>query len=394
MQPFTRSDNLPPYIFGILDEIRIRKEQEGCEIFDFGMGNPDQPPAQHIIEALVEGARRSDTHRYSASRGITKLREAICAWYQRRYQVQLDPDQEAIATIGSKDGLAHLSLAVMGPGDVALVPAPCYPIHMYSFIIAGATVLSVPMQSEAEFLIALEAAITEARPKPKMLVLNFPSNPTAHCVELDFFEKIIKLAKYHEIWVVHDLAYADINFDGYTPPSILQVPGAKDIAVESYSLSKSYNMAGWRVGFLCGNARLVQALQRLKSYLDYGSFTPIQLAAVAALEGPQDCIQQNCEMYCKRRDVLCDGLMAIGWSVEKPKATMFVWAKIPDDFKAMGSLAFAKALLEKTGVVVSPGIGFGEYGDDHVRFSLILNEECTTKAISKIEAFLKKSIQG
>ncbi|MGD8484547.1 MAG: alanine transaminase, partial [Thioalkalispiraceae bacterium] len=349
---------------------------------------------RHIVDKLVEVAQRGDTHRYSVSRGIPRLRRAICNWYKHKFDVELDPETEAIVTIGSKEGLAHLAMAIVGPGDAVLVPNPAYPIHPYGFIIAGADIRHVPLVPGIDFFEEMEKAIKDSWPKPKMLVLNFPGNPTAQCVELDFFEKVVEMAREHEIWVVHDIAYADIAFDGYKAPSIMQVPGAKDVAVEFYSLSKSYNMPGWRVGFMVGNPTLVAALARMKSYLDYGMFTPIQVAAIAALEGPQDCVQEISDMYESRRDVLCDGLNALGWKVEKPRATMFVWAPIPEQFKAMGSLEFSKLLLKEAKVAVSPGIGFGEYGDDHVRFGLIENEHRTRQAIRGIRDMFRKFDKG
>ena len=354
------------------------------------MGNPDQPTPKHIVDKLVEVAQRPDTHRYSVSRGIPRLRRAICNWYQTRYAVDLDPESEAIVTIGSKEGLAHLALATLGPGDAVLVPNPAYPIHPYGCVIAGADIRHVPLLPGVDFFAELEKAIKDSWPRPKMLVLNFPANPTTQCVELEFFEKVVAIAREHEIWVIHDLAYADLVFDGYVAPSILQVPGAKDIAVEFFTLSKSYNMPGWRVGFMCGNPTLVAALGRMKSYLDYGMFTPIQVAAIAALEGPQDCVSEICELYRKRRDVLCDGLNALGWAVEKPKATMFVWAPIPEPYRPLGSLEFCKKLLAEAKVAVSPGIGFGAYGDDHVRFGLIENEHRTRQALRGIREMLRK----
>jgi alanine-synthesizing transaminase len=339
---------------------------------------------------LIEAVSRPDTHRYSVSRGIPRLRRAITNWYKTRFDVDLDPETEAIVTIGSKEGLAHLALATLGPGDVVLVPNPAYPIHPYGVVIAGADVRHVPLIEGSNFFEELINAINNCYPKPKMLILNFPGNPTSECVELEFFEKIIAIAKEHKIWVVHDLAYADIAFDGYVAPSILEVEGAKEIAVEFFTLSKSYNMPGWRVGFMCGNKELVGALSRIKSYLDYGTFAPIQIAAIAALEGPQECVKEISDMYQRRRDVLCEGLNAAGWKVEKPKATMFVWAKIPDAYLEMGSLEFCKKLLLDAKVAVAPGIGFGQYGDDHVRFGLIENENRTRQAIRGIKAMFKK----
>ncbi|MBT7952062.1 MAG: alanine transaminase [Gammaproteobacteria bacterium] len=387
---FPRIDRLPPYVFNIVNELKMQERHRGEDIIDFGMGNPDQPTPQHIIDKLIEASARKDTHRYSMSRGIPRLRRAICRWYKDRYEVELDPETEAIVTLGSKEGLAHLAMAIMDRGDVALVPNPAYPIHPYGFILGGADVRHVPIGPNIDFFDELENAVRNIWPKPKLLVLNFPSNPTAQCVELPFFEKIIAFAKEHEIWVVQDLAYADIVFDGYKAPSILQVEGARDVAVEFFSLSKSYNMPGWRVGFMVGNSTLVHALARLKSYLDYGMFTPIQIAAIKALEGDQQCVKDIANMYQARRDVLCDGLNAIGWQVEKPKATMFVWVPIPERYKAMGSLEFSKKLLLEAKVAASPGIGFGEYGDDYLRFALIENEHRTRQAIRGIKAMFKK----
>jgi alanine-synthesizing transaminase len=387
---FRRIQRLPPYVFGIVNELKAAARAHGEDIIDFGMGNPDQPTPQHIVDKLVEAAQRPDTHRYSVSKGIPRLRKAICDWYRRRYDVDLDPDSQAIVTIGSKEGLAHLALACVGPGDTVLVPNPTYPIHPYGFIIAGADVRHVPMQSDAGFLAELENAIQQSWPRPKMLVMSFPSNPTAHCVDLAFFEKVIAIAKEHEIWVIHDLAYADIVFDGHQVPSILQVPGAEEIAVEFFSLSKSYSMPGWRVGFMCGNATLVAALARVKSYLDYGMFTPIQIAAITALEGPQECVAEIRDTYQRRRDVLCDGLSNAAWPVERPRATMFVWAKIPAAYAAMGSLEFAKKLIRDAKVAAAPGIGFGEFGDDYVRFGLIENEHRIRQAVRGIRDMLRR----
>lgn len=390
MEYFRRIRRLPPYVFNIVNELKAAARARGEDIIDFGMGNPDQPTPPHIVEKLVEVSRRKDTHRYSMSKGIPRLRRAMCNWYKQRYDVTLDPETQAIVTIGSKEGLAHLALATLGAGDTVLVPNPAYPIHPYGVIIAGADVRHVPLAPGVDFFDELNRAIHESWPRPKMLVLNFPANPTTQCVELDFFEKVIAVCKEHSIWVVHDLAYADIVFDGYRAPSIFQVPGAQDIAVEFFSLSKSYNMPGWRVGFMCGNKTLVAALARIKSYLDYGTFTPIQVAAIAALEGPQDCVRQIRDMYQSRRDVLCEGLSNAGWRVEKPKATMFVWAPIPEPYKELGSLEFSKKLLREAKVAVSPGIGFGDYGDDHVRFGLIENEHRTRQAVRGIRDMLRQ----
>ena len=386
---FPRIERLPPYVFNIVNDLKAAARARGEDIVDFGMGNPDQPTPAHIVDKLTEAAARGDTHRYSASRGVPRLRRAICRWYRDRYDVELDPDAEAIVTIGSKEGLAHLALATTGPGDAVLVPNPAYPIHPYGFVISGADIRHVPLTPEVDFFGELEKAITDSWPRPKMLVLNFPANPTAHCVELDFFERVIAIAREHGIWVIHDLAYAEIVFDGYTAPSILQVPGAREVAVESYSLSKSYNMPGWRVGFVCGNPDLIAALARIKSYLDYGMFTPIQVAAIHALEGDQSCVEEIRSLYQRRRDVLCEGLNALGWPVEKPRATMFVWARIPEPWRAMGSLEFAKKLLAEAKVAASPGIGFGSYGDEYLRFSLIENEQRTRQALRGIRAMFR-----
>ncbi|MDX1334160.1 MAG: alanine transaminase [Gammaproteobacteria bacterium] len=386
---FPRIKRLPPYVFNIVNELKAKARARGEDIIDFGMGNPDQATPQHIVDKLVEAAQRGDTHRYSMSKGIPRLRKAIAGWYKREYDVDLDPETEAIVTIGSKEGLAHLALATLGPGDAVLVPNPAYPIHPYGCVIAGADIRHVPLTPEVDFFAELEKAITDTWPKPKMLILNFPGNPTTECVELEFFEKVVEIAREHEIWIVHDIAYAEIAFDGYKAPSILQVPGAKEVAVEFYSLSKSYNMPGWRVGFMCGNPTLVGALARIKSYLDYGMFTPIQVAAITALEGPQDCVKEIRDMYLSRRNVLCDGLNAAGWQVERPRATMFVWARIPEPYREMGSLEFSKKLLKEAKVAVSPGIGFGSYGDDHVRFSLIENEHRTRQAVRCIKQMFR-----
>ena len=390
MDDFPRIKRLPPYVFNIVNDLKAEARSRGEDIIDFGMGNPDQPTPKHIVDKLCEVAQREDTHRYSMSRGIPRLRRAICNWYKQRFDVDLDMETEAIVTIGSKEGLAHLALATVEKGDAVLVPNPSYPIHPYGFVIAGADIRHVPLVPGGDFFTELETAIKNSWPKPKMLVLNFPANPTAQCVELDFFEKVVAIAKEHQIWVVHDIAYAEIVFDGYRAPSIMQVPGAKDIAVEFYSLSKTYNMPGWRVGFMVGNRKLVAALGRMKSYLDYGTFTPIQVAAIVALEGPQDCVEEIRQMYQRRRDVLCDGLEAAGWNIDRPKATMFAWAKIPEQYKDMGSLEFSKKLLKESNVAVSPGIGFGEYGDEYVRFGLIENEHRTRQAIRSIKHMLKR----
>lgn len=387
---FPRIKLLPPYVFNIVSDLKLKARSLGEDIIDFGMGNPDQPTPQHIIDKLVETVQRKDTHRYSASKGIPRLRKAITNWYQQRYNVSLNSETEAIVTIGSKEGLAHLALATVERGDRILVPNPAYPIHPYGFIIAGADIDHIPLVPGVDFFSELLKKITNSKNSPKMLLLNFPGNPTTECVELDFFEQIVDIARKYKIWIIHDLAYADIVFDGYVAPSILQIPGAKDIAIESFSLSKSYNMPGWRVGFMCGNPTLIGALTRLKSYLDYGTFTPIQVASITALEDNQDCVTEIRDMYYERRNVLCDGLNAIGWQVEKPKATMFVWAEIPDQYKSMGSLEFAKKLIKDAKIAVSPGIGFGSYGDDHVRFALIENPHRTRQALRNIKEMFKK----
>jgi len=390
IEEFPRIQRLPPYVFNIVTELKTAARARGEDIVDFGMGNPDQPTPQHIVDKLTEAVQRGDTHRYSQSRGLPRLRRAICNWYESRYDVSLDPESEAIVTIGSKEGLAHLALATMSTGDVVLVPNPAYPVHPYGFVIAGADIRHVPMIPGGDFFAELQKAIRDSWPKPKMLVLNFPGNPTTQCVELDFFEKVVDIAREHGIWVIHDLAYADIVFDGYKAPSILQVPGASEVAVESFTLSKSYNMPGWRVGFMCGNPKLLGALARMKSYLDYGIFTPIQVAAIKALEGPQDCVAEIRDMYRSRRDTLCDGLNRIGWEVARPRATMFVWAPVPEPFRDMGSLEFSKMLLREAQVAVSPGVGFGQYGDDHVRISLIENEHRTRQAIRNIRRLFRR----
>jgi alanine-synthesizing transaminase len=387
---FPRIKRLPPYVFSITSELKMAARRRGEDIVDMSMGNPDGPTPGHIVDKLVEAVRRTDTHGYSVSKGIPRLRRAIAHWYQSRFQVQLDPDSEAIVTIGSKEGLAHLMLATLDRGDTVLVPNPSYPIHIYGAIIAGADIRSVRITPGGDFFGDLERAIRESFPKPRMMVLGFPSNPTAQCVDLDFFRRVVELARAHNIYVVHDLAYADIVFDGYRAPSIMQVPGARDFAVEFFTLSKSYNMAGWRIGFMVGNRDLVAALARIKSYHDYGTFTPIQVASIAALEGPQECVAQICAQYQRRRDVLAKGLHEAGWPVEIPKASMYIWAEIPAPYRAAGSLEFAKRLLTQAKVAVSPGIGFGEYGDSHVRFALIENEHRIRQAVRGIRDMLRR----
>ncbi len=390
MEDFPRIKRLPPYVFNITGELKANARKAGEDIIDFGMGNPDGATPQHIVDKMIEAARRQTTHRYSLSKGIPRLRKAICNWYQNRYNVALDPETEAIVTIGSKEGIAHLCLAMLNTGDTVLVPNPSYPIHIYGPVIAGADVLSVPIHNKEDFLAELESVIPRMTPRPKLLIVNFPSNPTTQCVDLPFFARLVELCREFGIWLVHDLAYADLVFDGYRAPSIMEVPGAKEIAVEFFTLSKSYNMPGWRVGFMVGNKTLVNALARMKSYYDYGTFTPIQVASILALEGPQDCVKEIVDNYRSRRDVLVQGLNKAGWEVALPKATMFVWASIPEPYRHLKSLEFSKKLLIDAKVAVSPGIGFGEHGDNHVRFSLIENEERTRQAIRGIRHMLIK----
>lgn len=393
MQDFSRLKRLPPYVFNITGELKAAARARGEDIIDFGMGNPDGATPKHIVDKMIEAAGKTATHRYSLSKGIPRLRKAICNWYSRRYQVELDPQTEAIVTIGSKEGIAHLCLATLDRGDEVIVPSPSYPIHIYGPVIAGANIRGIAIHSTDHFLAELEHSIPLMYPRPKMLILNFPANPTTQCVDLTFFQRIIALCKEFEIYLVHDLAYADIVFDGFRAPSVLQVPGAKDIAVEFFTLSKSYNMPGWRVGFMVGNPSLVAALGRIKSYFDYGTFTPIQVASILALEGPQECVQEICDTYRRRRDALVKGLNLANWPVATPKATMFVWAEIPERHRHLGSLEFSKKLLQQAKVAVSPGIGFGDYGDNHVRFSLIENEERTRQAIRGIKhMFLQDTI--
>ncbi|AKC71765.1 alanine transaminase [Pandoraea oxalativorans] len=387
---FARINRLPPYVFNITAELKMAARRRGEDIIDLSMGNPDGATPPHIVSKLVEVAQRPDTHGYSTSRGIPRLRRAITHWYKDRYDVELDPEREAIVTIGSKEGLAHLMLATLDQGDTVLVPNPSYPIHIYGAVIAGANIRSVPMTPGIDFFTELERGIRESHPKPKMVILGFPSNPTAQCVELEFFERVVDLARKHDILVVHDLAYADIVYDGYKAPSIMQVPGAQDVAVEFFTLSKSYNMAGWRIGFMVGNAELVAALARIKSYHDYGTFTPVQVAAIAALEGDQTCVEEIREQYQRRRDVLYKGLTEAGWAVDLPKASMYIWARIPEPYRTLGSLEFAKKLLAQAKVSVSPGIGFGEYGDEYVRFALIENESRIRQAVRGIKHMFRE----
>jgi len=390
MEEFSRIQRLPPYVFNITGEMKVSARRRGEDIIDFGMGNPDGATPKHIVDKMIESAMKPVTHRYSVSKGLPRLRKAICNWYKTRYNVDLDPATEAIVTIGSKEGIAHLCLAILDSRDTVLVPNPSYPIHIYGPVIAGAHVISVPVHDREQFLAQLEELIPRMVPRPKALIVNFPSNPTTECVELPFLTRLVELAREYGFHLIHDLAYADIAFDGYKPPSVLEVPGAKDVAVEFFTLSKSYNMPGWRVGFMVGNPVLVSALARLKSYFDYGTFTPIQVASIAALEGPQECVAEICETYRLRRNVLVEGLNKLGWQVAMPKATMFVWAQIPEQYRNLKSLEFSKRLLNEAKVAVSPGIGFGENGDGHVRFSLIENEERTRQALRGIKAMLAK----
>jgi alanine-synthesizing transaminase len=392
MEEFSRIQRLPAYVFNITGEMKTAARRRGEDIIDFGMGNPDGATPKHIVDKLVEAAMKPPTHRYSVSRGLPRLRKAICTWYKSRYNVDLNPDSEAIVTIGSKEGIAHLCLAILDSRDTVLVPNPSYPIHIYGPVIAGAHVVSVPIHNQGKFLAQLEDLIPRMTPRPKALIVNFPSNPTTETVDLPFLARLVELARQYGFHLIHDLAYADIAFDGYKPPSVLEVPGAKDVAVEFFTLSKSYNMPGWRVGFMVGNPVLVSALARLKSYFDYGTFTPIQVASIAALEGPQECVAEICDNYRRRRDVLVEGLNKAGWQVASPKATMFVWAQIPEAFRGLGSLEFSKLLLTEAKVAVSPGIGFGDYGDNHVRFALIENEERTRQALRGIRQMLAKSV--
>src|SRR5271165_1520735 len=384
MEEFSRIKRLPAYVFNITGEMKVAARRRGEDIIDFGMGNPDGATPKHILDKMIEAAQKPVTHRYSVSKGLPRLRRAIANWYGGRYDVDLDPASEAIVTIGSKEGIAHLCLAILDSNDTVVVPNPSYPIHIYGPVIAGAHVVSVPIHDQQQFLAELENLIPRMQPRPKALIVNFPSNPTTECVELPFLARLVEMAREFGFYLIHDLAYADIAFDGYKPPSVMQVPGAKDVAVEFFTLSKSYNMPGWRVGFMVGNRVLVNALGRLKSYFDYGTFTPIQVASILALEGPQECVREIRENYQSRRNVLVEGLNKLGWHVPLPKATMFVWAEIPEKYRHLGSLEFSKLLLTEAKVAVSPGIGFGDYGDTHVRFSLIENEERTRQALRGI----------
>ena len=385
---FHRIRRLPPYVFAEVNEMKARARAAGEDIIDLGMGNPDSATPPHIVEKLIETVRNGKTHRYSTSRGIPGLRRANAGYYARRFGVEIDPERETIATLGSKEGLANLAQAITTPGDVILAPNPSYPIHPYGFIIAGAVIRHVPVGPEQDFWDNLERAVRHCVPPPTALVLNYPANPTAEVVDLGFYERIVRFARERGIFILSDLAYAEIYFDGNPPPSILQVPGAKDIAVEFTSLSKTYSMPGWRMGFATGNAKLIRALTRIKSYLDYGAFTPVQVAACAALNGPQDCVEEVRDLYRRRRDVLVDGLASAGWQVPRPTATMFVWAPLPRAFRETGSLSFSKQLLQEAKVAVSPGIGFGEYGDGYVRIALVENEHRIRQAVRNIKRFL------
>jgi alanine-synthesizing transaminase len=388
MEDFYRISRLPPYVFGIVRDLLIEARSRGEDIIDLGMGNPDLPTPKHIVAKLVEAARNPRNHRYSVTKGITKLRVAIANWYKRKYDVDIDPETEVVVTMGAKEGIGHLVLATISQGDVVFVPSPAYPIHTYSVVIAGGDLRAIPIIPKEEFFDRLNIAVKTTWPQPKMLIVSFPNNPTTEVVEKDFFEKVIEFAREHDLMVVHDLAYADLVFDGYTAPSFLQVKGAKDVGVEFFSLSKSYSMPGWRVGFAVGNQKMINALGRIKSYFDYGVFQPIQIASIIALnEGDADVVD-IVEKYRKRRDVLCEGLYRIGWEVEKPKATMFVWAKIPEAFESMGSIEFSKFLLQEARVATSPGVGFGEYGEGYIRFALIENEHRIKQAVKGIRSLL------
>ncbi len=392
MYEFKRIKRLPPYVFAIVNQLKMEARRRGEDIIDLGMGNPDLPTPKHIVDKIIEAVQNPKNHRYSASKGITQLRMAICEWYKRRFNVDLDPDSEAVVTIGSKEGLSHIVYAMVEPGDLALTPAPAYPIHPYSVILAGGDVRSIPIGKGKDFFKSMEDAFKSTWPRPKILMINFPHNPTTECVELDFFQKVVDFAKENNIIVLHDLAYADLTFDNYKAPSFLQAKGAKDIGVEFFSLTKSYSMAGWRVGFCVGNKELIAALTTIKSYLDYGMFQPIQIASIIALRGPQDCVETIRKTYEQRRNTLISGLKNAGWIIEPPKATMFVWAEIPGVFRKMGSLEFTKFLLKEGGVAVSPGIGFGESGEGFIRFALVENEHRIRQATRGIKKALSKGI--
>ncbi len=388
MREFHRIKRLPPYVFNIVNDLKLSARRRGEDIIDLGMGNPDIPTPKHIVDKLIEAAQNPRNHRYSVSRGIYKLRLAIADWYKRRFNVYIDPEEEAIVTIGSKEGLAHLALATLGTGEVVFVPTPTYPIHIYSVVMAGADLRTIPLDGEEDFFDRLTHAARHMWPQPKMVIVSFPHNPTTRVVPPVFFENLVAFAKEHDLMVVHDFAYADLGFDGYQPPSMMSVPGAKDVGVEFFTLSKSYSMPGWRVGFAVGNREIIGALKKLKSYFDYGIFQPIQIASIIALNEDQSCVAEITETYRKRRDALVDGLNRIGWKIEKPKATMFVWARIPEPYQKMGSLEFSKMLIEKAKVAVSPGIGFGDEGEGFVRFALVENEQRIKQAIRGMRAIL------
>jgi len=388
MYTFPRIDRLPPYVFASVDELKMESRQKGEDIIDLGMGNPDLPTPEHIVKKMVEAVQKSKNHRYSASRGITKLRHAISDWYKVRFGVEIDPEEEAIVTIGAKEGIAHLVLATICPGDVVFAPNPTYPIHPYSVIIAGGDLRGIPIGSDRDFFEDLLTATKQTWPRPKMLIISYPHNPTTNIVDREFFEKIVEFCTEHEIMVIHDFAYADLVFDGYKPPSFLQVRGAKEVGVEFYSLTKSFSMPGWRVGFCIGNSKMIAALRRIKSYLDYGIFQPIQISSIIALKGQYDCVSEMAKVYQQRRNTLINGLERIGWKIEKPKATMFVWAKIPDSLTKMGSLEFSKLLIREAKVAVSPGIGFGQYGEGYIRFALVENNHRINQAIRGIKKIL------
>ncbi|MEG6548878.1 aminotransferase class I/II-fold pyridoxal phosphate-dependent enzyme [Desulfocurvibacter africanus] len=388
MHQFPRVHRLPPYVFAQVTELKMKMRREGEDIIDLGMGNPDMPTPQHIVDKLLEASQKGCNHRYSASKGIKGLRRAIADWYRRRFDVDLDMDQEVVVTMGAKEGLSHLALVMLSPGDVVFAPDPAYPIHPYASIIAGADVRRIPIGKGRNFIDDLQVAMRQTWPQPKLLIINYPHNPTTECVDIAFFQRIVDFAKDNKLLVIHDFAYADFTYDGYQAPSFLQAEGAKDVGVEFFSLTKSYSMAGWRVGFCCGNREMVQALTRIKSYLDYGIFQPIQIAACHALNGPQECVREIMDVHQDRRDALCEALTRIGWNVPKPKATMFVWAEIPDEFKKLGSVEFSKLLLREGKVAVSPGLGFGHYGDDHVRFALVENRHRINQAVRGIKHVL------
>lgn len=390
MHKFARMERLPPYVFAVVNELKMQMRRQGVDIVDLGMGNPDMPTPKHIVDKLMEASQKAVNHRYSASKGIPGLRLAAANWYLRRFGVELDADSEVVVTMGAKEGLAHLALVMLQPGDVVFATDPAYPIHPYASIIAGADVRRIPIGKGRDFFEDLLSATKQTWPQPKLLIINYPQNPTTEVVELEFFERIVAFAKEHNLMVIHDLAYADLCYDGYVAPSFLQAKGAKDVGVEFYSLTKSYSMAGWRVGFCCGNKEMVQALTRIKSYLDYGIFQPIQIAATVALNGPQECVKEICDMHQDRRDALIEGLHRTGWDVPAPKATMFVWAQIPEEFRKMGSVEFSKLLLKEGHVAVSPGLGFGQFGDDHVRFALVENRHRINQALRGI----KKTLSG